>query len=95
MTTGFSPNFEDGAGGVPWGESMGPNLQDNATGVFWGAFTLFACTTASIMSGSVIERIRMGAFIRPRGGVGLGGVDSLSRLGLAPGRLDGDRLGLP
>ena len=63
MTNGFVPDFEAGAGGVPWGESMGPNLQDNATGVFWGAFTLFACTTASIMSGSVIERIRMGAFI--------------------------------
>lgn len=63
MINGFVPDFEAGAGGVPWGESMGPNLMDNATGVFWGAFTLFACTTASIMSGSVIERIRMGAFI--------------------------------
>ena len=63
MTNGFVPDFEAGAGGVPWGESMGPNLQDNATGVFWGAFTLFACTTASIMSGSVIERIRMAAFV--------------------------------
>ena len=60
---GFVPDFEAGAGGVPWSEAMGPNLQDNATGVFWGAFTLFACTTASIMSGSVIERIRMAAFI--------------------------------
>ena len=63
MINGFKPDFEAGAYGVPWGEWMGPNLQDNATGVFWGAFTLFACTTASIMSGSVIERIRMGAFI--------------------------------
>lgn len=41
---------------------MGPNLADNATGVFWGAFTLFACTTASIFSGSVIERIRVVPF---------------------------------
>lgn len=63
MTNGFVPDFAAGAGGVPWGDSMGPNLQDNATGVFWGAFTLFACTTASIMSGAVIERIRIAAFI--------------------------------
>ncbi len=63
MTNGFAPDFAAGAGGVPWGESMGPNLQDNATGVFVGAFTLFACTTASILSGAVIERIRMMSFI--------------------------------
>ena len=42
---------------------MGPNLADNATGVFWGAFTMFAATTASIMSGAVIERIRVAAFV--------------------------------
>lgn len=47
----------------PIGEVMGPSLADNATGVFWGAFTLFAATTASIMSGAVIERIRLFAFI--------------------------------
>ncbi len=63
MYSGFVPDFAAGAGGVPWGDSMGPNLADNASGVFWGAFTLFACTTASIMSGAVIERIRMAAFI--------------------------------
>lgn len=63
MTAGFIPNFGAAAAGVPWGDAMGPNLTDNATGVFVGAFTLFACTTASILSGAVIERIRMMAFI--------------------------------
>lgn len=31
-------------------------------GVFWGAFLLFSITTASIVSGAIIERVRMGAF---------------------------------
>jgi len=53
----------DGQGGIPWSAGMGPNLQDQATGVFWAAFTLFACTTASIYSGAVIERIKLSAFI--------------------------------
>ena len=48
---------------LPWVEYMGPNIADNASGVFWGAFTLFAATTASIMSGSVIERIQVGGFV--------------------------------
>ena len=47
----------------PIGAVMGPHLGDNATGVFWGAFTLFAATTASIFSGSVIERIRVSSFV--------------------------------
>ena len=47
----------------PAGSVMGPNLADSATGVFWGAFTLFGATTASIMSGAVIERIRLFAFV--------------------------------
>ena len=63
MYGGFSPDFEAAAAGAPWSLSMGPNLTDNATGIFWGAFVLFAATTASIMSGAVIERIRMSAFI--------------------------------
>ena len=48
-----------------WGEAaqyMGPNIADNASGVFFGAFALFACTTASIMSGAVIERIQTVGF---------------------------------
>jgi Amt family ammonium transporter len=63
MYGGFTPDFEAAAAGAPWSLSMGPNLTDNATGIFWGAFVLFAATTASIMSGAVIERIRMSAFI--------------------------------
>ncbi len=56
-------DFEGAAAGEPWSENMGPNLQDQASGVFWAAFTLFACTTASIYSGAVIERIKLSAFI--------------------------------
>lgn len=47
----------------PWSQAMGPNMSDNLTGVFWFAFSLFAMTTASIMSGAVIERIRLGAYL--------------------------------
>ena len=48
-----------------WGDAaqyMGPNIADRASGVFWGAFAMFAATTASIMSGSVIERIQTVGF---------------------------------
>lgn len=47
----------------PLSEYMGPNLGDRASGVFWGAFVLFAATTASILSGAVIERIKLTGFI--------------------------------
>jgi ammonia channel protein AmtB len=42
---------------------MGPNIVDQASGVFFGAFALFAATTASIMSGAVIERIQTVGFV--------------------------------
>lgn len=60
---GISIRWDDAAAGIPWSTSMGPNLSDNASGVFWAAFTMFAATTASIMSGAVIERIRLSAFL--------------------------------
>ncbi len=46
----------------PWSPALGPNISDNLTGVFWFAFALFAMTTASILSGAVIERIKVGAY---------------------------------
>ncbi len=56
----------DGATGanqyLPWSPKMGPNLQDHITGVFWAAFLLFSWTVASIVSGSLIERVKSGAF---------------------------------
>ena len=63
---------------VPWSELMGVHMGGAAhqealtvddtgfwariNGVFWAAFLLFSWTTASIVSGAVIERIRSGAF---------------------------------
>lgn len=47
---------------TPWSENMSTHLGDRLTGVFWAAFLLFSWTAASIVSGSVIERIRSGAF---------------------------------
>jgi ammonium transporter, Amt family len=48
---------------APWSSAMGPNLQDHITGVFFLAFLLFSWTTGSIMSGAVIERIRLSAYL--------------------------------
>jgi ammonia channel protein AmtB len=42
---------------------MGPNLQDHISAVFFLAFLLFSWTTGSIMSGAVIERIRLSAYL--------------------------------
>jgi len=61
----------------PWSELMGPHVGGapatdaftgddmfwaRLNGVFWAAFLLFSWTAASIVSGSVIERIRSSAF---------------------------------
>ena len=62
----------------PWNELMGAHMggapagtdittADTAlwarlNGVFWAAFLLFSWTTASIVSGSIIERVKSGAF---------------------------------
>jgi len=51
-----------GAAGLPWNAHMGPNLADPYNGVFWAVFVLFSATTASILSGAAIERIKISAF---------------------------------
>jgi Amt family ammonium transporter len=52
---------------APWSAGMGPNLASDAighlSGVFFLAFLLFSWTTGSIMSGAVIERIRLSAYL--------------------------------
>ena len=55
-------NLQAGAANTPWSENMSTHLGDRITGVFWAAFLLFSWTAASIVSGSVIERIRSSAF---------------------------------
>jgi ammonia channel protein AmtB len=47
----------------PWSANLGPNLADHISGVFWAAFLLFSWTTASIMSGALIERARLSAYL--------------------------------
>ena len=61
MGLGLANDYTGAA--VPWSESMGTNLQDRISGVFWAAFLLFSWTTASIVSGAVIERIKTQAFL--------------------------------
>jgi ammonium transporter, Amt family len=48
---------------APWSAGMGPNLADHLSAVFFLAFLLFSWTTGSIMSGAVIERIRLSAYL--------------------------------
>jgi ammonium transporter, Amt family len=48
---------------APWAAEMGPNLQNHLNAVFFLAFLLFSWTTASIMSGALIERVRLSAYL--------------------------------
>jgi ammonia channel protein AmtB len=48
---------------APWSDVTGPNLADHVSLVFFLAFLLFSWTTGSIMSGAVIERIRLSAYL--------------------------------
>ena len=60
-----SGGFSDGVRfAEPWGRVHGrPTCRDRILGVFWAAFLLFSWTTASIVSGAVIERIKTSAFL--------------------------------
>ena len=48
---------------APWSDQMGPNLGDHISLVFFLAFLLFSWTTGSIMSGALIERVRLSAYL--------------------------------
>src|ERR671923_235396 len=50
-------------GGIPWSDTFGPNLTNNINLVFFLAFLLFSWTTASIMSGAIIERARLTGYL--------------------------------
>ena len=64
-----SPDAVPGFCGLtaPWSSGLGPNMESNLTGhlslVFFLAFLLFSWTTASIMSGAIIERVRLSAYL--------------------------------
>jgi ammonium transporter, Amt family len=60
-----SPDVFEGFCGAtaPWSAAMGPNLQDHVSAVFFLAFLLFSWTTGSIMSGALIERVRLSAYL--------------------------------
>jgi ammonium transporter, Amt family len=50
-------------GGIPWSDAFGPNLTNNINMIFFLAFLLFSWTSASIMSGAIIERARLSAYL--------------------------------
>src|SRR5262245_65787765 len=56
---------------APWSSGMAGNLQDHASLVFFLAFLLFSWTTGSIISGALIERVRLSAYLLLTVGLGL------------------------
>src|SRR5687767_6564373 len=50
-------------GGIPWSDAVGPNLTNNINLIFFLAFLLFSWTSASIMSGALLERVRLSAYL--------------------------------
>src|ERR671916_130270 len=50
-------------GGIPWSDAFGPNLANNINLIFFLAFLLFSWTAASIMSGALLERARLSAYL--------------------------------
>lgn len=62
LSDAVKPGFVPVASSYPWSDSMTPTKGDDMTGVFWMVFALFAMTTASILSGACIERIKVGAY---------------------------------
>src|ERR671925_460976 len=49
--------------GIPWSDAFGANITNNINQVFFLAFLLFSWTTASILSGAIIERARLTAYL--------------------------------
>ena len=79
----------------PGATTWGRTCTDNITGVFWAAFLLFSWTTGSIMSGALIERVRLCGLPAPDDVPRLRRLDPRRRLGLERRRLARDRVRLP
>ncbi len=80
---------------APWAAQMGPNLQDHVSAVFFLAFLLFSWTTASIMSGALIERVRLSAYLILAVTLGSGVWIMDAAWGWSPGGWLDDTLRLP
>src|SRR4029078_2672987 len=48
-------------GGIPWSDAFGPNLTSNFNLVFFLSFLLFSGTTAAVVSGALLEQVRLSA----------------------------------